>query len=94
MKDKLQRSYTYISNNHSYIVNYRDRMKKKLTFTSNITESNVESLINQRCKGHQHMRWTREGVHPLLQIRAAIFSNEWASNWKNYIIPALPNLAY
>lgn len=93
-KDKLHRLHTYISNNNAYIINYRDRMKNNLTFTSNIAESTVESLINQRCKGHQHMRWTREGVHPLLQIRAAISSKEWASNWKNYIIPALPNLAY
>ena len=92
-KGKLQKLYTYIYNNKSYIVNYRDRMKNKLTFTSNIAESNVESLINQRCKGHQHMRWTREGVHPLLQIRAAISSNEWALNWKNYITAASPSFA-
>ncbi len=39
------------------------------------------------------MRWTREGIQPLLQIRAAIFSNEWVENWKNYIMPALSQTA-
>lgn len=33
-----------------------------------MAECTVKSLINQRCKGKQHMRWTREGVHSILQI--------------------------
>jgi len=90
---KLQKLKTYISNNKDYIVNYKERMKNGLIFTSNIAESNVESLINQRCKGHKHMRWTREGIQPLLQIRASIFSNEWVENWKNYIMLALSQTA-
>jgi hypothetical protein len=43
-----------------------------LIFASQAAESTVESLINQRCKGKQHMRWTRLGMHPILQLRAAI----------------------
>ena len=43
--------------NHKYIVFY------------NMAECTVESLINQRCKGKQHMCWSREGVHSILQIR-------------------------
>jgi len=48
-----------------------------LIFTSQMAESTVESLINQRCKGQQHMRWSREGLHALLQIRSAVNSNDW-----------------
>ena len=42
---------------------------------SQMAESTVESLINKRCKEQQHMRWSREGLHALLQVRAAVNSN-------------------
>ena len=76
---------TYIENNASKIINYRERQKKGLPFTSNLAESTVESLINQRCKGQQHMRWSREGLDPILQLRAAIASNDWDLNWKTVV---------
>ena len=44
------------------------------------------SLINQRCKGQQHMRWSREGLDPLLQLRAAIGSNDWDKIWKTAVM--------
>jgi hypothetical protein len=34
------------------------------------------------------MQWSREGVHPILQIRAAVTSNDWLLNWKEYILGA------
>ena len=68
--NKLKKFLTYIKNNKEKIVNYRERKKKGLVFTSNLAESTVESLINQRCKGQQHMQWSREGLNPILQIRA------------------------
>ncbi|CAO5682954.1 MAG: hypothetical protein HEEMFOPI_01832 [Holosporales bacterium] len=42
----------------------------------------VESLINQRCKGGQQMRWFREGLNPILQLRIAIGSNDWNNCWR------------
>ena len=54
---KLVKLRNYIVNNKDYIVNYDARKNNNLVFTSNMAESTVESLINQRCKGHQHMRW-------------------------------------
>jgi hypothetical protein len=65
-KDKIQVLLTYIENNASFIVNYQKRQDSGLIFTSQMAESTVESLINQRCKGKQHMRWSREGLHALL----------------------------
>ena len=56
---------------------------------SNLAESTVESLINQRCKGQQHMRWSRLGLDPLLQLRAAIGSNDWDKIWKTAVINAI-----
>jgi len=91
--NKLNKLKFYIENNKDNIVDYRSRKKQGLAFTSHLAESTVESLINQRCKGQQHMRWTRDGVHPLLQIRAFIASNDWCSNWQEKILGAMTNAA-
>jgi hypothetical protein len=57
--DKINQFITYVSNNRDRITDYRDRKKNGLVFTSNLAESTVEILINRRCKGQQHMRWSR-----------------------------------
>jgi hypothetical protein len=90
---KLNQLKFYIENNSDNIVDYRARKKEGLAFTSHLAESTVESLINQRCKGQQHMRWTRDGVHPLLQLRASIASNDWCVNWQEKILGAMTNTA-
>lgn len=63
-KDRLQKFLNYIINNQTKVVDYRSRKKEGLVFTSQLAESTVESLINQRCKRQQHMRWSREGLNP------------------------------
>lgn len=87
--DVLQKLSNYITNNKDKIVNYRLRKEQGLVFTSQLAESTVESLINQRCKRQQQMRWSREGLNPILQIRAAIFSDDWDSTWKAAVTNAL-----
>jgi hypothetical protein len=88
-KNKLKKLISYIQNNKDYIVNYKERMANNLVFTSQLAESTVESLINRRCKGQQHMRWTRPGIHSLLQVRATIASNHWIEYSQTYILTAL-----
>jgi hypothetical protein len=83
--ERLNKLIKYIENNESKIINYRERHKLGLPFTSNLAESTVESLINQRCKGQQHMRWSRDGLDPILQIRSAIASKDWEQNWETVI---------
>ncbi|HIF89936.1 MAG TPA: ISKra4 family transposase [Candidatus Thioglobus sp.] len=87
-KVKIKSLITYIKNNEEHIVNYEKRKEQGKCFTSHLAESNVESLINQRCKGQQHMRWTREGLHPLMQIRSLIASNDWCRQWEQTICGA------
>lgn len=87
---KINKLITYIKNNKDYIINYEERKNAGLIFTSHMAESTVESLINQRCKAKQHMSWTREGLHSLLQIKAAILSTgNWAKNATSYIFKGL-----
>jgi hypothetical protein len=87
--DILQKLLNYIQNNKDKIVNYRLRQQQGLVFTSQLAESTVESLINQRCKRQQQMRWSRDGLNPILQIRAAIFSDDWDTIWKMAVTNAL-----
>ena len=42
-------------------------------YTSNLAESTVNTLINDRQKGKQKMLWGRDGAHNVLQIRASVF---------------------
>jgi len=87
--ERLKNFMTYITNNCKRIVNYRERKKAGLVFTSNLAESTVESLINRRCKGQQHMRWSREGLEPILQLRAAINSKgDWVNKWRTAVLNA------
>ena len=79
---KLSKLSSYISNNKDGIVNYEERKNKGLVFTSNLAESTVNTLINERQKGKQKMLWGREGAHNVLQIRAAQRSRSWAKDWK------------
>ena len=85
----LKKLKIYIENNSDKIINYDERQNAGLVYTSNLAESTVESLINQRCKGQQHMRWSRDGLDPILQLRAAISSNEWNTNWKSIVTNAI-----
>ena len=85
-KLKLKKLFTYISNNSEKIVNYEARKNNNKPFTSNLAESTVESLINQRCKGQQHMRWSRNGLDPILQLRAVIASKDWTQKWPSAVL--------
>jgi hypothetical protein len=84
-KEKVQRLLMYIENNANFIVNYQKRKDNGLIFTSQMAECTVENLINKRCKGQQHMRWSRGGLHALLQVRAAVNSNDWTAICERHI---------
>ena len=86
---RIKRLISYIANNKDRIVNYRERHRKGIVFTSSLAESTVESLINRRCKGQQHMRWSRDGLNPILQLRAAINSkDDWEYKWRTAVLSA------
>ena len=56
MKKRLIKLKEYLDNNKNYLINYATRHKAGKVISSSLAESNVESLINKRCKGKQHMR--------------------------------------
>jgi len=91
--NKVDKLKTYIENNRSFIAHYSNRKNNNLIFTSNMAEATVESLINQRCKNKQHMRWSRKGLHAILVVRSATNSDQWENNWEGYISGALKKVA-
>lgn len=90
---KLNKLSNYITNNRQGIVNYRARKKLGLSYTSNVAECTVNTLINERQKGKKKMLWTREGAHNILQIRASSFSNSWKDDWKKVESKIYPKAA-
>jgi hypothetical protein len=87
-REKINGLIIYLKRNVEHLVNYEKRHNKELPITSNVAESLVENLINDRHKKDKKMQWTREGAHNVLQIRAAMIGEEW-----NYIWPIALNKA-
>jgi UDP-N-acetylmuramate-alanine ligase len=90
---KLQGLYDYIKQNKRYVVNYEERQQTHQTYTSQVAESHIDSVINARHKRTGKMQWTREGDHNVLQIRAMITNNEWERKWQQTVLSALGAVA-
>ena len=88
-RSKLAGLYDYLSRNQAYLVNYEEREQANQTYTSQVAESHIESIINARHKKSGKMQWTREGAHKVLQIRGTIASNEWDNRWQGAVLSAL-----
>jgi hypothetical protein len=88
-RSKLVELYNYIESNQTYTVNYQERAQANQTYTSQVAESHIESLINARQKRSKKMQWTREGAHQVLQIRAKMESKEWKQQWQATVLSAL-----
>jgi hypothetical protein len=86
---KLTELYDYLHRNQAYLVNYHQREQQGKVFTSQVAESHIESMINDRHKRSGKMQWTREGAHNVLQIRGKIASNEWRDGWVKPVLLAL-----
>ena len=92
-RSKLKGLHDYLQNNQDYLVNYDEREKADKPFTSQVSESHIDTLINARHKRNQKMQWTRDGAHNVLQIRALMASNEWEEKWLDLVLPALTTAA-
>ena len=88
-RSKLEDLYDYLNRNQAYLVNYQERDEQNQTYTSQVAESHIESVINARHKKSGKMQWTREGAHKVLQIRGMIASKEWGNRWQEPVLSAL-----
>lgn len=90
---KLKKINIYLKQNSDYLCHYAERKQNGLLFTSHVAESTVEHLINERHKRKQKMQWTRESAHQVLQIRAAMASNDWCYVWESAVEAAIQKVA-
>ncbi|WP_373426869.1 hypothetical protein [Neorhizobium galegae] len=67
---------TYIRSNRGAIVNYGQRSRAGLCVATTLAESAVNSLVGRRMLKKQQMRWTLNGAHMLMQVRAAEINGE------------------
>ena len=72
----LRRLHCYLENNASTLVNYGARYRKGLPISSSIAESAVNLLVSHRMAKKQQMRWSNEGAHCLVLVRAAALNAE------------------
>jgi hypothetical protein len=49
----------------------------------------VYVLINARHKKTRKIQWSRDRADNVLQIRATMASDEWASKWQSAVLSAL-----
>lgn len=74
---KPVREFTgYIRSNQSFVVNYGDRYRNGERISSSIAESTVNHVISKRFVKKQQQRWTKKGVHNLLQVRTKVLNEE------------------
>lgn len=81
--EALEKMIIYISSNSDYIVNYDERSKGGLPFSSQMAESTVEHFVAERFKKKQKMAWKRLNSHYVLQVRGAIISNTYDQYWSD-----------
>lgn len=84
----LHRLRGYLHWNRKYLVNYGARHRKGLPIASSIAESAVNEVVSQRMAKRQQMRWTDEGAHCMVLVRAADINGELSPR----SIAALPKL--
>jgi hypothetical protein len=65
----------YIENNANALIDYGQRYRAGEPVSSSRAESTVNQLVNARMNKRQQMRWSPQGAHRVLQVRAAILDN-------------------
>ncbi|WP_250126322.1 hypothetical protein [Chroococcidiopsis sp. CCMEE 29] len=88
-RSRLKGLYEYLKQNQDHIVNYEERKGLGKTFTTQVAQSDIESIINARHKKSGKMQWSREGAHNVLQIRSEIISKTWIGQWQQAVLSAL-----
>ena len=72
----LRGTYWYLQSNAQYLVNYGWRYRRGMPISSSIAASAVNEVVGLRCAKERQMRWTHQGAHLLVQVRAAVLNGE------------------
>ena len=72
----LQTNMSYFST-HRKRMNYARFRREQLPMGSGVIESACKHFVAQRCK-RSGMKWKTPGLHAVLELRAALLSNQWS----------------
>src|SRR5882757_754866 len=64
----------YLIGQSNWLANYAERHRAGLRVGTAITEGTANFLVNRRMNKSQQMRWSRNGVDLLLQVRCAVYN--------------------
>lgn len=64
----------YLQLNERYLVPYAARYSAGLAISSATAESAVNELVSTRMAKRQRIRWSEQGAHLLVQVRAAVLN--------------------
>ena len=67
--------HSYIENNTNALIDYGQRYRAGKPVSSSRAESTVNQLVNARMNKRRQMRWSPQGAHRVLQVRAAVLDN-------------------
>jgi len=68
--------HSYITANEAFIPNYGERYRYGEVISTAFVESTVNQMISKRMVKKQQMRWTKQGAHLLLQVRAQVLNED------------------
>ena len=72
MRRLIKELLRYLSNNSDSLANYGRRYRSGRRISTAFVESAVNQLIDKRMSKSQQMRWSPQGAHALLQVRAEL----------------------
>jgi hypothetical protein len=82
--------HTYIMASEAFIPNYGDRYRYGEVISTAFVESMVKEVISKRFVKKQQMRWTKQGAHLLLQVRAQVLNADFRPTFERWY-PAMPS---
>jgi len=85
-RSRLKGLYEYLNQNQDYIVNYEERKGLGKTFTTQVTESHIESIINVRHKRVERCNGVGKGAQ---RSSNPIIQQNLIGQWQQAVLSAL-----
>jgi hypothetical protein len=64
----------YLCGQAAWLVSYAEQYRAGERVGTSITEGTANFLVNRRMNKSQQMRWSRDGVDQLLEVRCAVYN--------------------
>ncbi len=71
---------SYIENNEGALIDYGQRYRAGKPISTSRAEGTVNQLVNARMNKRRQMRWSPQGAHRVLQVRAAVLDGRFGQH--------------